>query len=146
MENGSYLLHSMREGSVSLSSLCYQQLSSGPGNELEDLFQTRLFFGLIHETVGDLCTNASFIRRLEDKTVVVSTSGLLYIVDQWDESVKRSSPSLTYDHIAKCLRRVSATLRGFGPRFDQNIKVTIASIGELFELAANEAFGIENLP
>ena len=144
-ENKPYLLPSTCEGSASLSFLRYQQLSPTPDNQLEDLFQTWLFFGLIHEIVGDLCTKDSFIRTLEDNTVIVSTSGLLDVVDQWVESVKRGSSPVTYDHIAQCLHRLSATLRGAGPNFDQNIKLSIASIGELFEFAANEAFGIEKL-
>ena len=144
-ENKPYLLPLPSESAASLSFLRYQHLSPRPDNELEDLFQTWLFFGLIHEIVGDLCTADSFIRRLEDNTVVVSTLGLLDLVGQWVESVKSGSSCLTYDHIAQCLHRVSAILRGAGPSFDQNIKLSIASVGELLEFAANEAFGIEKL-
>ena len=144
-ENKPHGMPSADDGAGSLSYLRYERLHPTPNNELEDFFQTWLFFGLIHEFMGELCNSDTFVRKLEDGTVVLSTSALPGIVDQWVASIKSGSSSLSYDHIAQCLHRVSATLRAAGPAFDPNIKLSITSIGELLEFAANESFGIEHL-
>lgn len=51
---------------------------------------------------------------------------------------------MTYEHVAECLHLTFATLRAAGPEFDLRIKISIASVGELTEYAANRAFKIEN--
>ncbi|KAG6988574.1 hypothetical protein G7Y79_00071g097450 [Physcia stellaris] len=136
---------SAEEGTASLSFLRYEQLYPTPNDELEDFFQTWLFFGLIHEFMGELCNRETFFRKFDDGKVVLSTSALPDIVSQWAASIKCGSSSLSYDHVAQCLHRVVTTLRAAGPAFDPNIELSIASLGELLEFAANEAFDTKDL-
>ncbi|KAL8695112.1 MAG: hypothetical protein Q9218_000390, partial [Villophora microphyllina] len=122
-----------------------EQLHPTPNDELEDMFQRWLFFGLIQEFLGGLCTGETFIREVADGTLVLSTSNLWKLVEEWIESIKRGSLSVTYNHVSQCLHIVAVALRVAQPSFDANIKLSIASLGEVFENAANEAFQIENL-
>lgn len=144
-ENKPQGMPSAEEGPASLSFLRYEQLHPTPNNELEDFFQTWLFFGLIHEFMGEFCNRETFLRRFEDGKAVLSTSALPDIVSQWVALIKSGSSSLSYDHVAQCLHRVLKTLRAAGPAFDPNIKFSIASVGELLEFAANEAFDTKDL-
>ena len=155
-DGGSFLEYPLRENKphgmppaeedlASLSFLRYERLHPTPNKELEDFFQTWLFFGIIHELMAEFCNGETFLRRLEDGKVVLSTSALPDIVSQWVASIKCGSSSLSYDHVAQCLRRVFRTLPAAGPAFDPNIKFSIASVGELLEFAANEAFDIKDL-
>ena len=116
-----------------------------PKQEQEDFLQRWLFFGLIHEILGDRCRPEELIRTIEiddDQTSIVSTSGLVEILDSWVADIHAGigNPRHHYEHIAECLRLVFATILGAGPGFDLRIKISLASLGELFTLAANEAF------
>ncbi len=123
----------------------HEQRYPTPKQEQEDFLQRWLFFGLIHEILRDrykpealICTNET-----EDGEIrIVSTSGLVETLDKWiaDVRVGFVNPCHTYEHIAECLRLAFATLYGAGPDFDPQIKLSLASLGELFTLATNEAF------
>ena len=52
----------------------------------------------------------------------------------------RAVPRLSYDHATECLRLASATLCAAGPTFDPWIKLSLASVGELFTLAIQKAY------
>ena len=87
-DGGPCLTYLVREGkphvlpatSITLGQLPYWQyekLHPTPKEELESFFQTWLFFGLIHEMLGDLCNLDNFIvtsASVTDK--VVSSSSL----------------------------------------------------------------------
>lgn len=116
-----------------------------PKPEQEDFLQRWLFFGLIHEILGDcyrpedlICT----IETDEGKTSIVSTSGLVETLDKWIADIHSGcvNPRQTYEHIAECLRLAFATIHGAGPDFDPRVKLSLASLGELFALATNEAY------
>ena len=139
-ENKPYMLPSLDGLLSDAGYLLHENQNPTPNSELEDIFQRWLFFGLLNEFLGDQCNPESFIRRSGDATATVSTSCLLDLIDPWVEMLKGGTTSLTYSHIARCLRIVFTTLRAAGPSFNPIIKLSIASIGEMFELAVNEAF------
>ena len=113
--------------------------------EQEDFFQRWLFFGLIHEILGDRYRPEDLICNIETddgETSTVSTLGLVETLDKWIADIHAGfvNPCHTYEHIAECLRLAFATIHGAGPDFDPRIKVSLASLGELLTLATNEAF------
>ena len=92
--------------------------------DLENFFQTWLFFGLINEFLGDFCKADDFIRvgGRDDKTTV-STVPLVDLVDKWVECLKSGKMSFQYEHIGECLRSVFAAL-GVVSRIHQSLDVT----------------------
>lgn len=156
-DGGPFLTYPIREGkphvlpatSITPGQLpCwqYEKLHPTPKEELESFFQTWLFFGLIHEMLGDLCNPDDFIvtsNSLTDK--VVSTSKLVAVVETWVRQVEEGQIITTYEHVAECLQLAYATLRAAGPPFDHQIKLSIASTGEVLVYAANKAFHIEDM-
>lgn len=80
--------------------------------DLEDFFQTWLFFGLINEFLGDLCEADDFIRvgGCDNKTTV-STVRLVELVNTWVECLQNGRINLQYEHIGKCLHSVFDALR-----------------------------------
>ncbi|MCJ1451181.1 hypothetical protein MMC28_001516 [Mycoblastus sanguinarius] len=129
----------------------HEQIYPTPKQELEDFFQRWLFFGLINEILGDLCRSESFtyVKENDDgPTELLSTSKLAGIVDKWVANVQAGqiNPRPTYEHVAECLRLAFATLYAAGPDFDPQVKLSIASVGELLSLAANEAYGVSYTP
>ena len=155
-DNGPFLTYPIREnrpeivpdaaiaGKASLHE--YEKLHPTPNEEFEAFCQTWLFFGMINEFLGNICTSADFLRPGVDGTSsIISTSQLPALVERWVISVQDGSSSMTYEHVAKCLRLTHTTLWATGPDFDLSVKFCIASVGELFEYAANKAFEIGNL-
>ena len=117
-----------------------------PTKELESLFQAWLFFGLINEILGDLCTADDFVRTAADgDSEDITTSQLPSILDRWVQRVQQGDSKPSYDHVAECLRLMHDVLRVVGSTFDPNLKFSLLSLGELFEYAANKAFLIEDL-
>ena len=124
----------------------YEKLHPTPTKDFEAFCQAWLFFGLIHELLGSICTSADFIQPAKDGVgSVISTLRLPMLVEQWLSSVQDGSSGMTYEHVAQCLRLTYTTLMAAGPDFDLSVKLCIASVGELFEYAANTAFKIGNL-
>ena len=155
-DNGPFLTYPVREnrpeivpdaaiaGKPSLRE--YERLHPTPNEEFEAFCQTWLFFGMINEFLGKICTSADFLRPGVDGTSsIISTSQLPALVERWVTSVQDGSSSMTYEHVAKCLRLTYTTLQATGPDFDLSVKFCIASVGETFEYAANRAFEIGNL-
>lgn len=124
----------------------YEELQPTPNKEFEAFCQTWLFFGLINELLGNSCNSADFVQagKIGDCRII-STSRLPMLIEQWISSVQNGPSTMTYEHVAKCLRLTHTTLLAAGPEFDPSVKFCIASVGELFEYAANKAFRIENL-
>ena len=116
-----------------------------PKQEQEDFLQRWLFFGLIHEIIGDRYKPANLTHTIESdggEIKMVISSGLVETLDKWIPDIKSGcKPCHTYEHIAECLRLSFATIRGTSPGFDPRIKLSLALLGELFTLAANEAYG-----
>ena len=123
----------------------YENLHPTPNKEFEAFCQTWLFFGLINELLGNNCKSADFVRPDKDGDgEIISTSRLSALVEQWMTSIENGSTTMTYEHVAKCLRLTHATLMAARPDFNLSVKFCIASVGELFEHAANKAYGIGN--
>lgn len=123
----------------------HEQHHKTPVDELEDFFQRWLFFGLISEVLGDryprreLTVTAS---AGEAPSMVLSTSRLVLLLDDWVADVHTGNvqPQQEYEHVAECLRLTFATLLAAGPDFNPQIKLSLASVGEIFAFAANKAF------
>ena len=123
----------------------HELINPTPKQEQEDFLQRWLFFGLLHEILGDRYKAKEFIGTFEDingEISIIQTPGLVETLDKWvvDIRANRVKPRHTYEHIAKCLRLAFATLYGACPDFDSRIKISLASLGELFTLAVNEAY------
>ena len=125
------------------------QLALLSKSELESFYQTWLFFGLIHEILGDLYVPANFIYTCEDQcgiTKAVSTSKLITALEKWVTLVQagRVDPSVTYAHVAQCLCLAHAALAipAIRSKFDPDIKLSLASLGQTFTYAAKKAFNM----
>lgn len=156
-DGGPFLTYPIREGkgyvlpaasttSGQLPFWQHEKLYPTPKDELESFFQTWLFFGLLHEILGDLCSPQDFIRAAQEAPdKVISTSSLVSVTEAWISRVINGELVTTYEHLAECLRVTHAALRAVNQAFDQRIKVSIASTGELLAFAVNKAFHIENM-
>lgn len=145
-EGKGYVLPAASSSSGQLPFWQHEKLYPTPKEELESFFQTWLFFGLLHEILGDLCSPQEFIRASQvAPNKVTSTSNLISITETWVSGVINGDIVTTYEHLAECLRVTYAALRAVSPVFDQRIKLSIASTGELLEYAVNKAFHIENM-
>lgn len=120
-----------------------------PKQEQEDFLQRWLCFGLVNEILDHRWRPDILIRPTQDndgETKVVSTLGLVETLDSWIADIQTGNlkPRNTYEHVAECLRLTFATIHGAGPDFDPRVKISLASLGELFSLAANEAYRAQN--
>ena len=123
----------------------HEQIYPTPKQEQEDFLQRWLCFGLVNEVLEHRWRPGILILPTEDsdgETKVVSTLGLVGTLDRWVADIQRGNlkPRNTYEHIAECLRLAFATIHGAGPNFDPRLKISLASLGELFSVAANEAY------
>ena len=144
-ENKPHVLPSASQTPGQLPYWQYEKLHPTPNEDLESFFQTWLFFGLINEILGNLCSPDDFIVSASgEASKSVSTSKLIDIAETWVFKVLNGEILTTYEHLAECLRLAYATLRAPGPTFNQRIKLSIASTGEVLEYAVNKAFQIEN--
>ena len=139
-----HMLHSPYDMDRSLVFRARERQHPTPTRELESLFQAWLFFGLINEILGDLCTADDFVRTAADGNSEVTTSQLPTILDRWVQRVQQGDLKLSYDHVADCLCLMHDVLRVAGSTFDPNLLFSLISVGELFEYAANKAFLIED--
>ena len=145
-EGKGYVLPAASSSSGQLPFWQREKLYPTPKEELESFFQTWLFFGLLDEILGDLCSPQDFIRASREASdKVISTSNLISVIEKWVSRVINGETATTYEHLAECLRVTYAALRAVNSAFDQRIKLLIASTGELFEYAVNKAFHIENM-
>jgi hypothetical protein len=105
-------------------------------------FQRWLFFGLLHEFLGDLYDDKDFMRYVDNgEKVCLSTASLLTIAARWFvgplDAIYEGDP--TFSHYAACLDEVAKMLKispvvfpGHSSEFGLLLDV-IASIAELFE-------------
>ena len=127
----------------------HERIYPTPKQEQEDFLQRWLFFGLLNEILDHRWRPDILIHPTEDndgETKVVSTLGLVETLDRWVADIQTGNlkPRNTYEHVAECLRLTFATFHGVGPDFDPRVKMSLASLGELFSLAANEAYRAQN--
>ena len=127
----------------------HEQTYPTPKQEQEDFLQRWLCFGLVNEILDNRWKPDILIRPTEDNdggTKVVSTLGLVETLDRWVADIQSGNlkPRNTYEHVAECLRLTFATIYGAGPDFDPRVKISLASLGELFALAANRAYRAQN--
>ena len=120
-----------------------------PKQEQEDFLQRWLLFGLVNEILDHRWRPDILICPTQDndgETKVVSTLGLVETLDRWVADIQTGNlkPRHMYEHVAECLRLTFATIHGAGPDFDPRVKISLASLGELFTLAANEAYRAQN--
>ena len=145
-EGKEYVLPAASTSSGQLPFWQHEKLYPTPKEELESFFQTWLFCGLLHEILGDLCFPQDFIRASQEAPdEVISTSKLISIIETWVSRVINDETATTYEHLAECLRVTYAALRAVNSAFDQRIKLSIASTGEVLGYAVNKAFHIENM-
>ena len=120
----------------------HEQTHPTPKQEQEDFLQRWLFFGLVNEILGHEWKPDTLIRPTENNDAerkVVSTLGLVEALNRWVAGIQTGNlkPRNTYEHIAEYLRLAYATIHGVGPDFDPRVKISLASLGELFMLAIN---------
>ena len=123
----------------------HEQTYPTPKQEQEDFLQRWLFFGLIHEILGDRYKPEELIStfQTDDGEIrLVRTTDLVETLNKWIIDIRTNcvNPRHNYEHLAECLRVAFATIRGTGPDFDLRVKMSLASLGELFTLAVNEAY------
>ena len=149
----------------------YTSLISMPIAELEEFLQTWLFFGLLEEVFKELFIPSAYVTEVRTKKErgllsrftswlaigqrrILTTSQLVPMVEAWMKQVQLSTEAADnqraqYEHIAECLRVTSVILQAvrssMRPDFNPVIRSCLASVGELLEQAANQAYGIENL-
>ena len=141
-----HMLHSPYDLDGSLAFRERERQHPTPTRELDSFFQAWLFFGLIHEILGDLCTADDFVRTTTDgDSKVITTSQLPTILDKWIQEVQKGDSKSSYEHVAECLHLMHDVLRVVGSTFDPNLLFSLISVGELLEYASNKAFLIENL-
>ena len=128
------------------------QLASLPKRDLESFYQTWLFFGLIHELLGDLYAPEDFSYERHDHDGCareVSSSKLIPALEAWAARIRAgtANPSLTFAHVAQCLCMAHAALSSeqVCSTLDPNIRLSLASLGQSFEYAASRAFNTEDL-
>lgn len=128
------------------------QLASLSKQEIGSFYQTWLFFGLIHEILGDLYVTEDLIYTCENAcgySKAVSTSKLIIALEQWVARVQAGTvdPPVTYVHAARCLCLTQAALYVPAVRsnLDPNIMLSLASLGQTFTYAANMAFKITDI-
>ena len=82
----------------------HEQTYPTPKQEQEDFLQRWLFFGLVHEIVGDRWGPEIITRATETdggETKIVSTSGLVETLDKWiaDTHAGSIKPRHTYEYV-----------------------------------------------
>ena len=128
------------------------QLASLSNQEINSFYQTWLFFGLIHEILGNLyvaedliytCGNAGHYSK------AISTCKLIVVLDEWVARVQAGTvdPPVTYAHVAQCLCLTHAALsvQAVRSHVDPIIMLSLASLGQTLTYAANKAFNITDL-
>ena len=118
--------------------------------EIDSFLKTWLFFGLINEILGYRLSAQDLVRHIEIagvSTKVLSSSAVPDATEQWVKDVKdkRIKPMPEYDHIARCLRLTFTNLKRAPTDIDQDLEISLASLGEMFCFAANSAFEVEDL-
>ena len=130
-----------------LSTTNKQLLAALPPAYLQPFLQNWLFFGLLHEVLGDLFRYEDFVTRSpndENGWTVITTAELISRLEEWGETVPQDEgPRMAvYEHIAHCLTLAYACLMVRCPAFDNDLKFHLASVAEIVGWAANKACNV----
>ena len=85
-----------------------------PKREIEPILQTWLFFGFIHEVLGTLCKPRGLTCDAKE--------------------VYGHRKVLTTSYLTKCLRLTKAVFYVSPESFNQALKLSLASLGEMIEI------------
>lgn len=121
-----------------------QYLFSMKSARLQSFLQNWLFFGLLHEVLGNLYRHHDFITTVlegEEERTIVSTANLLSRLEVWEANVTQNRDSLmaVYGHLATCLNLTYGCLRIAYPEFDECLKFHLASVAEVVGYAVSKA-------
>ena len=136
--------HFMTAGTDFAAYNMHERMNSTSIPELESFLQVWLFFGLLQEILGDLYDYNDFWaldNTDSQRGKRASTSKLLALVEAWvgkRQTHEVDQPS--YEHIAECLRLTFTILHGASPDINRNLRVSIASVGEVLTYAVDTAF------
>ena len=130
-----------------LSLVNQSHLRAMPSAESESFLQKWLFFGLLHEILGDLYHHEDFVTITEDdegKRAIITTAVLVSRLEKWGETITQDEgPRMAiYEHIAQCLNLTYACLMVRCPAFDNDLKFHLASVAEIVAYAANKACNV----
>lgn len=143
------LQHTMRFQQVPTLGFANQQLlTTTPPAKLKPFLQNWLFFGLLHEVLGDLYRHEDFITTSPDgeiETSIITTADLVSRLGKWEAKVAQDQGSLmvVYEHIARCLSLTYACLLAVkDSAIDDLLKFHLASVAELMGYAASKACNV----
>ena len=131
--------------SLSLGNQSY--LRAMPPAELKSFLQNWLFFGLLHEILGDFYHHEDFVMSTEDdegRRTVITTADLVSRLDDWGETIVQDEGRrmAVYEHIAQCLKLAYACLMVRCPGFDNDLQFHLASVAEVVGYAVNKACNV----
>ena len=133
--------------SPTLSFANKQALETMSPAELQPFLQNWLFFGLLHEILGDLYFHEDYLATSLDcqtgKTVV-TTVNLGSRLEEWEIKVTQDESSLrtVYEHLTACITLAFACLLVEHPTFDQDLKFHLTSVTEILTYAVNKACNV----
>lgn len=112
--------------------------------ELQLFLQNWLFFGLLHEILGDIYCHEDYVTTsLDSKTGkrVITTASLVSRLQQWEVEVMQDERPLrnVYEHLATCINLACACLMVGHPAFDCDLKFHFTSVIEVVSYAVNKA-------
>ena len=131
-------------GVNTLSNASKRFLLAMPSAKLQAFLQKWLFFGLLHEVLGDLYRHHYFVRTVfdgEEEKTNVSTTNLLSRLEVWESKVirDRRSTMVLYEHLARCLRLTDACLSIAYPESNEDLMFHLVSVAELVGYAVSKA-------
>ena len=143
------LEHAMRFKQVpTLGFASHQLLASKSPAVLEPFLQNWLFFGLLHEVLGDLYRHEDFVTTSSDGGIeksIITTADLVSRLEKWEAKVAQDQGSLgvVFEHIANCLTLTYACLLAIkDSAVDDSLKFHLASVAELMGYAARKACNV----
>ncbi|KAI4140163.1 MAG: hypothetical protein L6R39_005923 [Caloplaca ligustica] len=157
-DGGPFLTYPVRRGMIKTLDapsrsqyVDFPRLLPKPTAKLEAFIQTWLFFGLLSEFLGEFFVPSQFVSSLDEAPKVLNTNRLVPLVEGWMERIQsleedEDHKQAQFDHIAECLQMTELVLQALRPDvqpdLDHRLKACIASIAELFDHAANQAYTI----
>ena len=121
----------------------YEKLFPTQTDDLENFFQTWLFFGLLSELLAELFNYESFVSESErDGSPVVSTKRLQSLTEQRFEMIKtldRPRQRGIYLHAVQCIHLTVTILPVAAPDFNSVVKNSITSLAEFLGSAIDKA-------
>ena len=108
----------------------------------ETFYQTWLLFGLLQLFLVDNYNSENFKKVEGEKTYVTTAKLLDKMREAWVKHVEQSSKDKTaqYGRVLLCLRLIPRVLRTCNDDFDWRIKLSIASVCELYASVVEGAF------